>query len=125
VSRWIAALSNEPIAIPDGAEAGISSRINISDSGRVKSLQVTIDINHEYLGDIVIELVTPDGAIALVQGRTLGRKTKLQTIYDLQNTPTLQLLLAQEARGAWQLRIADLIPGDQGKLNWWKLTIGV
>lgn len=125
VARWIAALSNEPIAIPDGAEAGINSRINISDSGRVKSLQVTIDINHEYLGDIVIELVTPDGAIALVQGRTLGRKTKLQTIYDLQNTPTLQLLLGQEARGAWQLRIADLIPGDQGKLNWWKLTIGV
>jgi subtilisin family serine protease len=125
VTRWLPALSNSPIAIPDGAAAGIMSRINIGDAGKVKQLQVTIDIDHEYLGDLVIELIAPSGEIALVQGRTLGRKTKLQTIYDLQNTPTLQLLLGEESRGTWQLRIADLIPGDQGKLNWWKLTIGI
>jgi subtilisin-like proprotein convertase family protein len=118
-------LSNNAIGIPDGVEAGITSRINIAEAGTVKNLQVTVDVEHEYLGDITIELIAPSGETALLQNRTLGRRTKLQTIYDMQSTPALQRLLEQPTNGAWQLRLIDAIPGDQGKLNWWKLTIGV
>ncbi|MBE9028327.1 S8 family serine peptidase [filamentous cyanobacterium LEGE 11480] len=125
VNRWLSALSNNKIAIPDGATSGISSRINIAEQDQVKNLQVTVDIDHQYLGDLSIELIAPSGEVALLQGRTLGRRTKLQTIYDLQNTPNLQRLLDQSTRGAWQLRLSDAIDGDQGTLNWWKLTIGV
>jgi subtilisin-like proprotein convertase family protein len=106
-------------------EAGITSRINIAEAATVKNLQVTVDVEHEYLGDITIELIAPSGETALLQNRTLGRRTKLQTIYDMQSTPALQRLLEQPTNGAWQLRLIDAIPGDQGKLNWWKLTIGV
>jgi subtilisin-like proprotein convertase family protein len=125
VSRWLPALSHNPIAIPDGVESGITSRINIADAGKVKNLQVTVDVEHEYLGDITIELIAPSGEAALLQNRTLGRRTKLQTIYDMQSTPALQRLLEQSTNGAWQLRLIDAIPGDQGKLNWWKLSIGI
>jgi subtilisin family serine protease len=125
VSRWLPALSNNAIAIPDGNEAGITSRINIADAGKVRNLQVTVDVEHEYLGDMTIELIAPSGETALLQNRTLGRRTKLQTIYDMQSTPALQRLLDQSTNGAWQLRLIDAIPGDQGKLNWWKLTIGI
>jgi subtilisin family serine protease len=124
-TRWLPALSNNVIGIPDGVEAGITSRINIADTGTVKNLQVTVDVEHEYLGDITIELIAPSGETALLQNRTLGRRTKLQTIYDMQNTPALQRLLDQSTNGAWQLRLIDPIPGDQGKLNWWKLMIGI
>jgi subtilisin family serine protease len=124
-TRWLPALSNNPIAIPDGSDAGITSRINIADTGNVKNLQITVDVDHGYLGDITIELIAPSGETALLQNRTLGRRTKLQTIYDMQNTPALQRLLDQSTNGAWQLRLIDPIPGDQGKLNWWKLTIGI
>jgi subtilisin family serine protease len=118
-------LNNSPVEIPDGSEAGAISPITITDQGTVQNIQVTIDIDHEYLGDVSIELIAPSGEIALLQGRSLGAKTKLQTIYNLQNTPSLQLLLELAAQGEWQLRVVDPINGDTGQLNWWKLSVGL
>jgi subtilisin-like proprotein convertase family protein len=124
-TRWLPILSNHKIAIPDGSANGITSRVDIAEQGIVKNLQVTVDIDHSYLGDLTIALVAPSGATALLQGRTLGRSTKLQAIYDLQSTPNLQRLLDQTTKGAWLLRIIDAIPGDSGQLNWWQLSIGI
>lgn len=123
--QWLPALNNNKVAIPDGTASGVSSRVSMTQSGAVKNLQVTVDIDHEYLGDLTIELIGPNGETALLQNRTLGRRTKLQTIYDLTNTPNLQRLLDQSAQGTWQLRLVDAVAGDQGQLNWWKLTIGI
>jgi subtilisin family serine protease len=118
-------LSNDPIDIPDGSDAGIVSLIEIEQSGAVQDIQVMVDIDHEYLGDLTIELIAPSGETALLQGRTLGAQRKLQTMFNVQNTPSLQLLLEGEAQGDWQLRLIDAIAGDMGRLNWWRLTIGL
>jgi subtilisin family serine protease len=114
-----------PVAIPDNNPQGVMSTIAIGDVGSLRDLQITVDIDHGYLGDLEITLIAPSGKVALLQGRTLGRQTKLKTTYTQQTTPTLRRLLDQPIQGAWRLQIIDAIPRDAGKLNSWKLTIGV
>jgi subtilisin-like proprotein convertase family protein len=91
----------------------------------VQDIQVAVEIEHAYLGDLSINLIAPSGDSVMLQGRSLGRKTRLQAIFNLQNTPALQLFLEQSSQGEWQLQLIDAIPGDTGRLNWWKLTIGI
>jgi subtilisin family serine protease/subtilisin-like proprotein convertase family protein len=112
------------LTIPDNNAQGITSTIPIGDVGNVRDLQVTVDIDHGYLGDLEISLIAPSGKVALLQGRTLGRQTKLKTTYTQQTAPALRRLLGQPIQGAWKLQIIDAIPRDDGKLNSWKLTIG-
>jgi subtilisin family serine protease len=118
-------LSSNVVEIPDGSAAGITSEINLTENGTVQDIQVTLDIDHQYLGDLSINLIAPSGDSVMLQGRSLGRKTKLQTVFNLQNTPALQLFLEQPSQGEWQLQLIDAISGDTGRLNWWKLTIGI
>lgn len=113
-----------PTAIPDDNPNGITSVIAIGDVGTVRDVQISLDIDHGYLGDLEINLIAPSGRIALLQGRTLGRRTKLQVTYSLQTTPALRRLLGQSLQGAWKLQVIDAIPRDVGTLNSWKLTIG-
>ena len=122
--RSIQLQNNTSAAIPDNNPQGIVSVIQVADSAIVRDVQVALDIDHTYLGDLEISLVSPSGSVVMLQGRTLGRKTKLQTIYSLQTTPTLRKFFSQPTQGRWQLRIVDLIANDLGTLNWWKLTLG-
>ncbi len=122
--RSIQLQNNTSIAIPDNNSQGIVSVIQVADSAIVRDVQVALDIDHTYLGDLEISLVSPSGSVVMLQGRTLGRRTKLQTIYSLQTTPTLRKFFSQQTQGRWQLRIIDSIANDIGTLNWWKLTLG-
>ncbi len=123
-SRSIPVQNNVSVAIPDNNPQGIVSVIQIADSAIVRDIQVALDIDHTYLGDLEVSLVSPSGSVVMLQGRTLGRRTKLQIIYSLQTTPTLRKFLGQQTQGRWQLRVVDQIANDIGTLNWWKLTLG-
>jgi subtilisin family serine protease len=123
--RSIAGQNLSPIAIPDQTPQGITSTIPIGDVGTVRDIQISLDIDHSYLGDLQINLIAPSGQVALLQGRTLGRRTKLQFTYTLQTTPALRRLLGQPTQGAWKVQVIDSVPRDVGTLNWSKLTIGI
>jgi subtilisin-like proprotein convertase family protein len=125
ITRSLSAQNTNAIAIPDNNAQGTASAVQINDSGTVRDIQVTVAIDHSYLGDLEVSLISPSGRIVLLQGRTLGRQTQLQKTYTLQTTPTLRRMLGQSAEGRWQLRIVDAIAVDTGTLNSWKLTIGV
>jgi subtilisin family serine protease len=124
-TRSLALQNTTSAVIPDNNTEGIVSVIQIGDTATLREIQVAVDVDHTYLGDITITLISPLGTPVTLQGRTLGRRTKLQTIYTMQTTPTLRKFLGQQTQGRWQLKIVDAIPNDGGTLNWWKLTIGV
>lgn len=111
--------------IPDSDKDGITSSIAISETRPLRDVQVSITLEHTFLGDLTLTLVAPSGQRILLQGRTLGRQTRLQTTYTLQTTPLLKRLLGQSARGTWQLHIVDHAQGDTGVLRNWQLAIGV
>lgn len=125
VSRRLQQQVATSLAIPDANEAGVTSSIQINEAAVVKDLQISLAIEHGFLGDLEVSLIAPNGQAVLLQSRILGSKTTLQTTYSLQTTPALRRLLGQPAQGSWQLEVVDWAIGDTGTLKNWQLTIGV
>jgi len=113
------------IAIPDSDPRGASSRIKVTERAPVKEIQIAVEIEHEFLGDLDIYLRPPNQRAILLQNRTLGARTYLQATYSLQTTPTLNRVLNRPARGYWELWAVDRAKGDTGRIKSWQLTLGV
>jgi subtilisin-like proprotein convertase family protein len=117
--------NSNKVAIPDNDKQGIRSAIAISDSSLVKDIQVSINITHDFLGDLEIYLIAPNNHLVLLQNRTLGRRIQLQATYTVRSHPVLQQLLSLPAKGRWQLWVIDYALQDTGKLNSWELILGI
>ena len=107
--------STPALAIPDNARA-VSDTITIPDSGTATSVSVAVDITHTYIGDLVIDLIAPDGTTQTLHSRTGGSANNIDWTY----TPDLG---GAEIAGDWILRIRDRATHDTGTLNSWTLTI--
>jgi subtilisin-like proprotein convertase family protein len=125
VAQVIKRRNDHTLAIPDHNPRGVTSTIQITESALVQDIQVTVDIEHEFLGDLDVELTSPKAETVLLQSRTLGVKTQLQHTYSVDNTPALKSLLNQDSFGSWQLRVIDSVPTDTGSLKSWELVIGI
>ncbi|MFP4298874.1 MAG: S8 family serine peptidase [Spirulinaceae cyanobacterium] len=123
--NYIREQNNTEVAIPDNNPRGISLPIQITASGQVRELRVTVDLEHEFLGDVELYLQLPSNQQILLQSRTLGARNYLKTAYTLENTPTLKLAIAQPVRGTWQLLAIDRVAGDTGRLKGWSMTLGI
>lgn len=131
ITRQIQGKNNQAQAIPDCEpqttrdRPGLISSINLNDAGLVRDIQVTVKIEHSFLGDLEINLIAPDQQIVLLQSRTLGRTTQLEATYSLQTNPALRQFLNLPVQGTWQLWIIDQAVGDTGILKNWQLTLGI
>ena len=76
-----------------------------------------MDISHTYRGDLVIDLIAPDGTSQTLHSRTGGSANDIDRTYapDFDGTGIA---------GDWTLRVSDRAGGDVGTLNGWTLTIG-
>jgi len=124
-TKQISGRNDSQIAIPDNNRQGIKSAIAISDSSPIQNIQVTVNITHDFLGDLEIYLIAPNNQQVLLQNRTLGRRTDLQTTYTVKDNPSLRQLLSLSAKGQWQLWLIDYAPQDIGKLWAWELSLEI
>ncbi|MFJ8079967.1 S8 family peptidase [Streptomyces sp. NPDC096205] len=109
--------STSSVAIPDGGSA-IESPITVSGvSGNAPStLKVGVNITHTYRGDLVIDLIAPDGsAYRLKSSSSSDSADNVNTTYTV-NAST------EVANGTWKLRVQDVYSADTGTLNSWNLT---
>ncbi|NJK99726.1 MAG: S8 family serine peptidase [Spirulinaceae cyanobacterium SM2_1_0] len=113
------------IAIPDNDPRGIASPIEITTAAPLRDLQVTVIVEHTFLGDLEIRLRAPNGETALLQNRSLGTQTHLTATYNLTTTPVLRRWLGQTSAGRWHLWLVDCAPGDTGRLRQWTLDLGI
>lgn len=125
ISRNISQENSQSVEIPDNNPNGVSSSIAITETSPIQDIQVTVEIEHSFLGDIEVWLVAPNGDQVLLQNRTLGIKTQLKTTYNLQNTIYLRQFINISAQGNWQLKVVDAIPENTGTLKYWKLDLGL
>ena len=123
-SQHIKAENSGKLKIPDYDQQGIKSAIAVGQSKIVKDIQITVNITHDFLGDLEIYLIPPNHQPLLLQNRTLGRRTNLQTTYTMRSHPALKQLLSLATQGTWQLWLIDYAPQDVGELHSWSLMIG-
>lgn len=109
--------STAAVSIPDAGSA-VESPITVSGiSGNAPSaLQVTVDITHTYRGDLVLDLVAPDGSTyRLKASSTSDAADDVRTTYSVDAS-------SETANGTWKLRVQDVAAQDTGTINSWKLT---
>lgn len=123
--RFIEQVKDTSMAIPDHDQVGVKSTISISDTAKVHDIEVRVEIEHEFLGDVAISLISPTGQEVLLQGRTLGSQRQLKATYTLETTTFLKQLLYSSAAGDWTLQVVDSILEDKGILKHWALKLGV
>jgi subtilisin family serine protease len=106
------------VAIPDTG-ATVSSSITISGCARNASSSSTVAVNivHTYRGDLVVDLVAPDGSTYRLKNSSFWDGA------DNINTTYTANLSSEAANGTWRLQVRDVYAGDTGYINTWTLTL--
>lgn len=105
------------VAIPDGGSA-VTSAITIAGCDRSASSTATVEVHivHTYRGDLVINLLAPDGtSYQLKTWSLLDGRDNVDATYTVN-------LSSEAANGTWQLQVRDVFTGDTGTLDSWTLT---
>ena len=107
--------TSEP-ATPIADRSTVQDAITVDRSGTATSVSVAVDISHTYIGDLVVDLIAPDGTAQTLHNRTGGSANDIDQTYapDFDGTG-----IADD----WTLRVSDRAGGDVGTLNSWTLTI--
>ncbi|MBC9711551.1 M28 family peptidase [Streptomyces sp. TRM66268-LWL] len=105
------------VSIPDNG-AAVTSTITVS--GRTgnapATLKAGVDITHTWRGDLVVDLVAPDGtAYRLKSSSSNDSADNVIATYTVNAS-------AEVANGDWKLRVQDVAAQDTGRINGWKLT---
>ncbi|MFJ7021331.1 S8 family peptidase [Streptomyces sp. NPDC101117] len=109
--------STTALSIPDAGSA-VESPITVSGRGgnAPSALRVAVDITHTYRGDLVVDLVAPDGSTY-----RLKSSSGSDSADDVKATYTVNAS-TETADGTWKLRVRDTAAQDTGRLNGWSLT---
>jgi subtilisin family serine protease len=104
------------VSIPDAGPAVTSSITVSGQAGNAPSaLQVGVDIKHTYRGDLVIDLVAPDGtAYRLKNSDIFDSADNVITTYTVNAS-------SEVANGTWRLRVQDVFSFDTGFIDSWSL----
>jgi Zn-dependent metalloprotease len=105
-------------SIPDYNSTGITSSIAVSGrSGSAPSgTQVAVNIVHTYSGDLVVDLIAPDGSVYNLSNRSGGSADNINKTYTVN-------LSSEAINGTWKLRVKDLARYDTGYINSWSITM--
>ena len=106
------------VSIPDNNSTGVYSNIAVSGrSGSApSSTQVNVNIVHTYIGDLIVDLVAPDGTVRNLHNRSGGSADNINTTYTVN-------LSSEAINGTWRLRVRDRAGADTGYINSWSITM--
>ncbi|WP_409467316.1 M28 family peptidase [Streptomyces sp. HC307] len=105
------------VAVPDNS-AAVTSALTVS--GRTgnapAALRVGVDIKHTWRGDLIVDLLAPDGtAYRLKNSSSSDSADNVITTYTVDAS-------TETANGTWRLRVQDVASQDTGYIDSWKLT---
>ena len=108
---------NPGTPIPDAGGGSISSQINITQDITLESIEIPIESDHTYAGDLTITLTSPEGTTAILSE---GDRNDTST---LNFTFSAKTFWGESSRGAWTLTVEDLVGVDTGTLDQWGLNL--
>src|SRR5690606_38538279 len=108
--------STADVSIPDNGAAVTSPVTVTGQTGNAPAnLRVEVDIVHTWSGDLVVDLVAPDGTAYPLRSRTGGSADNIQETYTVNAS-------SETANGTWNLRVQDQARYDTGYISGWKVT---
>ncbi|MCW5519097.1 HYR domain-containing protein, partial [Aureitalea sp. L0-47] len=136
------------LPIPDSDPAGISTTITVADVGTVLDMNVDLDIEHTWVGDLIVTLESPAGTSITMIDRmgappgtfgcsnndllvTLDDEATLPIEDECSGSPitgsftpneALSAFDGEDVNGDWILTVSDNAGGDTGTINGWTLN---
>ncbi|MEK9521762.1 S8 family serine peptidase [Streptomyces sp. NPDC087908] len=104
------------VTIVDNATVSSSIVVSGRTGNAPAALKVGVDIRHTWRGDLVIDLVAPDGTV-----RNLKASSSSDSADNVLTTYTVDAS-SEVANGTWKLQVRDVATGDTGYINSWSLT---
>jgi aminopeptidase S len=102
------------VAIPDQSTVESSISVTGVSGNAPAALQVGVNITHTYIGDLVVDLLAPDGTAYNVHNRSGGSTDNIATTYTVNAS-------SEVANGTWRLRVRDAAAQDTGTITSWSL----
>lgn len=103
------------VSIPDNNRTGIQSRLTTSLASGARKVIVSVQIVHPYVGDLLVRLTSPTGALFTLHNREGRNQSGLTKSYELV-APA-----GGFAAGTWRLDVSDQASRDVGQLKRWSL----
>ncbi len=122
------------LALPDAAAGEVTSHattrvaaikdlatvrveLEVAGTKKIKALRVGVDIEHTWIGDLVVRVIPPRGAAIVLHDREGGGTSNLRRTYDEVSTPELKTMRGRSARGKWALEVEDREKEDVGRVR--------
>jgi subtilisin family serine protease len=104
------------VAIPDLGTG--TSTIAISGCSGAAGATSTIEVHivHTWIGDLIVDLIAPDGTVYNLHNRTGGSTDNINQVYT-------RNLSTETANGTWTLRARDAAALDSGRIDSWTLDL--
>jgi subtilisin family serine protease len=100
----------------------------IADTNPIKSIKVSVDIEHTYIGDLIVSIQPPASlnlALITLHNREGGATDNIKKTYDEVNAPGLNALKNKSPQGTWTLVVEDRARADTGKIRSFTLEMSL
>jgi len=116
--RVVTATATKDVPIRDFKTSRLG--VGVAETASLKAVKVTVDIEHTYIGDLVVSIQPPAAtsvsAIAL-HTNTGGGTHNLHEAHDQIITPALAALVGKKPQGTWTLVVKDTAAVDTGRIR--------
>lgn len=133
---------NLPITIPSSGTSTITTSVLFLEDLPVSDVNVNLELDHTYLEDLIITLISPSGTEVTLISNTCGDLNNINAIFDDDGNPiectgspaisgsvtplgSLASLKGESILGEWILEIEDTAAGDGGSLIGFSLDMCV
>ncbi len=131
-----------PLEISDSGTPSISSTISFYEDIPLADINVSLEIDHTYLSDIVVNLVSPQGTKVTLVSSSCGELENINATFsddannftcggdpaisgNVKPLGTLSTLIGESIKGDWQLQINDNANEDGGFLKTFSIEVCV
>ncbi|HEU5061498.1 MAG TPA: proprotein convertase P-domain-containing protein [Kofleriaceae bacterium] len=116
----ISDLDRRDVFIPDDDVSGVDRTLGFTGSCvTVTSIEVRVEIRHEYRGDVEIRLTSPSGDTALVLDSSDDPTPNIFETFEV------DLAEGESADGDWVLNVRDVVADLVGTLEYWSIGINM
>ena len=132
--------SGLPITITSAGTPTVTSEITFLNDLPVGDVDVQLNIDHSFLSDLNIRLISPSGTSVILVSSSCGSSQNINATFDDDALPfvcggnpaisgivkplgSLSTFNGESTLGTWTLEVSDTFSGDGGSINGFSLTI--
>ncbi len=129
-----------PVTISSTGTPAVSSTIMVMDDLPIADINVGVNIDHSFLSDLVITLISPSGTEIVLTSNSCSSLENIDAVFDdaaasficngnpgisgtVKPLGSLSSLKGESSFGAWTLLVQDTAPADGGFINEFMLDI--